>query len=114
MAHYLVAAKPKWDRLRELAERVRSGEVEEMQPFGSALNESLRGARLRAPDEAVWEEEDYCKPPLDMERGAVLDDYFEDIEVERVEPGAGWQQIAELPSMWSRIGEDDLSQAVSA
>jgi hypothetical protein len=30
-------------------------------------------------------EEDYCSPPLAMERESVLDQYFNDIEVLRVE-----------------------------
>ncbi len=108
MAHYLVTAKPNWDKLKELSQRVDSGEVEEMQPFGPALDTSMRGARLRGNDEAVWEEEDYCRPPLDMERRAVLDDYFEDIEVERVEQGEGWQRIKGLPSLWSQLEQSPL------
>lgn len=80
-----------------------------MQPFGRALDESLRGARVRGPELAVWEEEDYCRPPLRMEREAVLGDYFEDIEVERVEPGEGWARINELPSLWSRVEGAELS-----
>ncbi len=111
MAHYLVSAKPKWDRLNELAERVRSGEVRKMQPFGRALDESMRGARLREADIAVWEEEDYCRPPLRMERGAVLDDYFEDIEVKPVQPGEGWSRIEGLPSIWTRVEGADLERA---
>lgn len=108
MAHYLVSAKPKWERLEQLAERVRSGEVQSMQPFGRALDESMRGARLRGPDEAVWEEEDYCRPPLKMERAAVLDDYFESIEVERVDPGEGWDKISDLPKLWDQLEDTDL------
>ncbi|MDX1600068.1 MAG: hypothetical protein R3191_00985 [Anaerolineales bacterium] len=110
MAHYLVSAKPKWDRLEQLAERVRNGEVESMQPFGQALDESMRGARLRGPDEAVWEEEDYCRPPLKMEREAVLDDYFESIEVERVEPGEGWAEISDLPKLWDSVENASLNE----
>jgi hypothetical protein len=33
----------------------------------------------------MWIEEDYCSPPLPMERESVLDQYFNDIEVLRVE-----------------------------
>lgn len=108
MAYYLVSAKPKWDRLDELAKKVRSGEIRKMQPFGRALDESMRGARVRGPELAVWEEEDYCRPPLRMERAAVLDDYFEGIEVEPVEPGEGWSRIDDLPSLWSQVEAADL------
>jgi hypothetical protein len=32
----------------------------------------------------IWSEEDYCSPPLAMEREAVLDRYFTDIKVEGI------------------------------
>jgi hypothetical protein len=35
-----------------------------------------------------------------MERAAVLDTYFTDLSVERVEEGAGWARIADLPALW--------------
>jgi hypothetical protein len=33
----------------------------------------------------MWIEEDYCSSPLAMERESVLDQYFNDMEVSRVE-----------------------------
>jgi hypothetical protein len=52
---------------------------------------------------AVWEEEDYCRPPLKEERAAVLDEYFDQLQVERVEHGAGWEQIAALPPLFPAL-----------
>jgi len=52
---------------------------------------------------AVWEEEDYCRPPLAEERAAVLDEYFDQLRVERVEHGAGWEQIAALPPLFPTL-----------
>ena len=49
---------------------------------------------------AVWEEEDYCSPPLAEERAAVLDSYFDGIAVEPVAQGQGWRQIEDLPSLF--------------
>ena len=100
MAHYLVRAEPKWDKLQELKGRLESGEVEEMRPFGQALHYSLTNARKDSEGAAVWEEEDYCRPPLAEERAAVLDEYFDGIEVEVVKAGEGWEQIEEMPLMW--------------
>ena len=46
-------------------------------PFGKSLQYSLENARLDDDDDdgefAVWIEEDYCSPPLAMEKEAVLD-----------------------------------------
>ena len=101
MAYYLVQAKP-LDRLDELASRLERGDIREMRPFGKALAFSLEHARVRPDGTAVWEEEDYCSPPLAQEREAVLDRYFTDLSVKRVEEGEGWRRIEALPGLWER------------
>lgn len=102
MAIYLVSATPRWERLPELRSRLDREEVSVMRPFGTALDAGLRGARVRPDGRAVWEEEDYCRPPLAMERAAVLDRFFDDIRVEHVARGEGWSRIEPLPSLWNR------------
>ena len=84
MAHYLVSAVPKSDRLEELEARLARDEFAPMQPFGRALSRAGRRRRV-----AVWEEEDYCRPPLAEERAAVLDTYFDDLKVQLVRQGTG-------------------------
>jgi hypothetical protein len=101
MAHYLVRARPRHERLTDLWARLESGEIITMRPFGRALDDSLRRARLDHDGIAVWEEEDYCSPPLAQERAAVLDDYFDDLTVRRVAPDEGWLEIDALPSLWA-------------
>jgi hypothetical protein len=61
----------------------------------------LNGARWESPGVAVWEEEDYCSPPLAMERAAVLDRYFDEITVERVTQDEGWRRIEALPQVFA-------------
>ena len=101
MAHYLVRARLRPELAEELREKLRRREVLALKPFGQALTHALEGARRDpATGEAVWEEEDYCTPPLAMERAAVLDRYFLDLRVERVEEGEGFRRIAHLPSLW--------------
>ena len=111
MSHYLVRARPKPALVGELHRRLRGGEFLPLHPFGHSLTVGLEGARADATSgHAVWEEEDYCSPPLAMERDAVLDRYFDGLEVERVQKGGGWRQIEHLPSLWpdggDRPGED--------
>ena len=103
MAHYLVTAIPKAALLDELEDRLAQDEFIEMQPFGRALTKSLRGARLRDDGEAVWEEEDYCRPPLAEERAAVLDTYFDNLKVEMVQQGTGWRRINDLPRLFPEL-----------
>ncbi|MCS7236113.1 MAG: hypothetical protein RMM30_09085 [Armatimonadota bacterium] len=101
MAYYLVRAKPRRERMSDLQRRLAAGEFLPMRPFGKALSIALEGARLDpVTGEAVWEEEDYCTPPLAMEREAVLDQYFLDLRVQPVRRGEGWAQVAHLPSLW--------------
>jgi hypothetical protein len=101
MAHYLVQAYPDHDTLPDLREQLLAHEIEELDPFGPHLQDCLERARLDPrTGKAVWEEEDHCSPPLAMEKEAVLDDHFDEIEVEEIEPGEGWDAIENLPSLW--------------
>jgi hypothetical protein len=48
-------------------------------------------------------EEDYCSPPLAMERESVLDRYFDDITVERVNSEEkGWKSLEDKPLLWNQ------------
>ena len=104
MAYYLVQAKIQQKLISELRSRLDSGEINAMRPFGTALQYSLDHARLDPKGEGwmVWEEEDYCVPPLAQERAAVLDTYFTDLEVEKVQKGLGWARIESLKRLWDK------------
>lgn len=102
MAHYLVTAGVKRELLAELERKLSAGEFLGLWPFGKALSFSLENARWKDGDTAVWEEEDYCSPPLAAERKAVLDRYFERIEVEPVAQGEGWERIKELVRLFEK------------
>ena len=99
MAHYLVRARPKPERLRELSQQLQRKAFVGLRPFGKALTHSLENARSESDGTAIWEEEDYCSPPLAEERAAVLDLYFDEITVEPVNDGQGWYQIQTLPKL---------------
>jgi len=99
MAHYLVRAKPKPERLQELHSRLGENAFINLHPFGKALTHSLNEARAQSDGTVIWEEEDYCSPPLAQERAAVLDMYFDEITVEQVNAGDGWKRIERLPKL---------------
>lgn len=109
MAYYLVKAQYDKALLEELRRRLDSGEIQQMRPFGTALQFSLDHARLEPAGEnwAVWEEEDYCRPPLAQERAAVLDTYFTNLNVEKVKEGEGWKRIESLPRLWNQSNGED-------
>lgn len=100
MAYYLVRAKPKRNLLDELEESLKQNAFLDLRPFGRALTSGLRNARVETDGIALWEEEDYCSPPLKEEKAAVLDKYFEDIEVEKVKQGEGWKKVSDLPRLF--------------
>jgi len=104
MAHYLVKAQYQKDLLTELRTRLDSGEINRMRPFGTALQYSLDHARLDPQGQGwvIWEEEDYCSPPLAQERAAVLDTYFKSLSLEKVQQGNGWAQIESLALLWNK------------
>ena len=99
MAHYLVRAKPKPECLGELQDQLQKASFSGLRPFGKALTRSLNEARTQPDGIAIWEEEDYCSPPLAEERAAVLDKYFDEISVEQVAAGEGWKRIEALPML---------------
>lgn len=105
MAKRFVRARP-GNHLAELRNRLDSGEIEAMNPFGRAMTRALEKARFDPETgEAVWIEEDYCSPPLAMERAEVLDDYFKEITIveKDVNEAAGWQKINDLPGLWDQV-----------
>lgn len=112
MAYYLVTACLDDTRRAELKARLDSGAIEALRPFGRALQAGLWQARRLEDGRIIWEEEDYCHPPLAMERAAVLDHYFSDMAVEAVSAGEGWRRIEALPRLWDEqvargIGRND-------
>ena len=100
MAFYLVSAVPRQELMEELSQRLARDAFIDLRPFGRTLSRSLKAARIRRDGVAVWEEEDYCSPPLAEERAAVLDDYFHDVRVEPVSEGGGWEKIEALPRLF--------------
>ena len=100
MAHYLVTARPNPDRLSKLRSELERDAFSDLKPFGHALTESLLNARVQPDGLSIWEEEDYCHPPLAEERAAVLDHYFAELEVRPVSPGSGWAEIKALPRLF--------------
>lgn len=103
MAYYLVSAKPKKELMVELNDLLKNQAFIHLRPFGQSLTYSLNNARIREDGIAVWEEEDYCTPPLAMERQAVLDKYFENLSVQKVSQEQGWKQIQELPPLFPEV-----------
>jgi hypothetical protein len=106
MAHRLVRATPRPDRLGTLRDHLENGEIADHEPFGRAMTRSLVAAREHPAGGAVWVEEDYCTPPLAMER-PVLEGYFTGVTVvdSDVDPSA-WERLAGYPSVWTAAGLD--------
>jgi len=102
MALYIVRARPKND-LSCLRKELNSGEISRLRPFGKTLQYGLDNAKIDPKDGyALWIEEDYCSPPLAMERESVLDRYFEDITVQLIaSEKEGLDRIANNPRLWS-------------
>ena len=109
MAFYLVSARPVADRLEELETKLNQHAFLELSPFGRSLTGSLESARRMPDGTAIWEEEDYCRPPLAQEREAVLDRYFEEISVEPVERGRGWERIEQMPPLFPALARSQIT-----
>lgn len=100
MTIYVVKAKPKEDLMADLRQEISSGKISRLRPFGEELHHGLENARI-LDGYTFWVEEDYCSPPLAMERRSVLDRYFDDITVEQVKSDEeGWNRIKDKPTLW--------------
>jgi hypothetical protein len=102
MTFYLVKAKVK-NNIFKLRQEIESGKIKKLVPYENSLHNSLKNAKKDDKDGvyAVWIEEDYCTPPLAMERKSVLDRYFIDIVIEIVESEeAGWAKIKDKTNIW--------------
>ena len=72
MALYLIRAKPKKE-LTDLYKEIDSGKISKLKPSVEMLQHSLENARMdKENGYALRVEEDYCSPPLAMERESVL------------------------------------------
>lgn len=103
MAKRFVRAQPNLEKLIDVRTRLDEGAIEDLKPFSRVMTKALENARFDpTTDEAVWIQEDYCSPPLAMERAEVLEQYFTElIIVEKdVDEPAAWQRIDDLPSLW--------------
>ena len=106
MAYYLVTAQLHQDLKTELIEKLKENAFLPLRPFGREIMKALTKARLLDDGTVTWEEEDYCTPPLKAEKEAVLDRYFSNIEVEKVDwKGDGWKRIFKLPRLFPEVDE---------
>jgi hypothetical protein len=103
MALYIVRARPKTD-LSGLRKELNSGEISRLKPFGKTLQYGLDNARIDPKEGcALWIDEDYCNPPLVMERESVLDRYFDDITVQLItSEKEGLDRIANITRLWTK------------
>jgi len=109
MALYIVKARSKND-LSGFRKELNSGEISRLRPFGKTLQYGLDNAKYDTKDGyALWIEEDYCTPPLAMERDSVLDRYFDDITVQLIaSEKEGQDRIANIAGLWTRMKTDKL------
>jgi hypothetical protein len=100
MANYLVRAKPKAP-LQYLRRQLDAGALSWWEPFGGELERCLDDARVDDDGYVVWEEVCLCATPLKNER-MILNIYFDELHIESVRRGEGWERIERLPSLWQR------------
>jgi hypothetical protein len=104
MAYYLVEGKINPKTEDDLKHRIETQTFLSLKPFGKALSFGLENARIGRPGIWIWEEEDYCTPPLKQEREAVFDRYFQAIKTDKVAEGEGWRKIKHLHRVFPASG----------
>jgi len=82
---YWVKAKYKGDRLAELYGKLNDGSIQNQEPDGKEIFQSMKRAKVTAPGVVQWCEKDFCPTPLQHERETVYDHYFTDFETTPVD-----------------------------
>jgi hypothetical protein len=94
VAHYIVRAKPKPEGVGELNQKLRDNAFVGLRPFGKALTHSLkRGTSGNQMGQRSGKKRITVRRRWPKQPEAVLDTYFDEITVERVNAGEGWNGL---------------------
>ena len=79
---YEVHARFRAGTAAEFFEKLTDGTIQNLQPDGAEMVDSMHRAVVTADGSVEWSEQCFCRTPLAHERATVLDTYFEDLSTE--------------------------------
>lgn len=82
---YSVKAKFIEEKMGEFYRKLTDGTIQNQKPDGQEIINSMKRAKITAPNTIQWSEMCFCSPPLKHERETVYNHFLTDLETEIIE-----------------------------
>lgn len=79
---YQIKARLKEGKAKGFKEALENGTVAGIGPDGREIVKGMESATISKSGDITWNMICFCSPPLEHEREAILDEYFEDMRIE--------------------------------
>ncbi len=82
---YSVKARFIEEKTREFYQKLTDGTIKNQKPDGNEIIESMKRAKITAPNVIEWSEMCFCSTPLKHERETIYDNFLIDLETTRID-----------------------------
>ena len=82
---YSVKARLIEEKAREFYQKLTDGTIKNQEPDGNEIIESMKRAKITAPNVIEWSEMCFCSTPLKHERETIYDNFLIDFETTRID-----------------------------
>jgi len=82
---YSVKARYIEEKMNEFYQKLTDGTIQNQKPDGQEIINSMKRAKITAPNAIQWSEMCFCSPPLKHERETVYNQFLEDIETKVID-----------------------------
>ena len=82
---YSVKAKFIEGKMAEFYRKLTDGTIENQKPDGQEIVNSMKRAKITAPNTIQWSEMCFCSPPLKHERETIYNHYLTDMEAKVID-----------------------------
>ncbi len=82
---YSVKARFIEEKTREFYQKLTDGTIKNQEPDGKEIIESMKRAKITAPNVIEWSEMCFCSTPLKHERETIYDNFLIDFETTRID-----------------------------
>ncbi len=82
---YSVKARFIEEKTREFYQKLTDGTIKNQEPDGNEIIESMKRAKITAPNVIEWSEMCFCSTPLKHERETIYDNFLIDFKTTRID-----------------------------
>ena len=82
---YSVKARFIEEKTREFYQKLTDGTIKNQKPDGNEIIESMKRAKITAPNVIEWSEMCFCSTPLKHERETIYDNFLIDFETTKID-----------------------------